>query len=186
MNVTVDQLAKEIVSKILHDIGSMEKTGQVVFSLTSSQKWEKAREWCEQTKQILTKSLVESLPFTAGFDGSAIPNPGTMKIGGWIKNPDGSKLYSFTKEIGQGTNNEAEYHALIKLMEEIVKRGIKKVHIQGDSKLIINQVNGKCRCKNSHLKVLRNQVYVASHGLEYKLVHVVRECNSEADSLTRE
>ena len=120
----------------------------------------------------------------AAFDGGATPNPGQMKIGGWIRDPNGKRIYYYTEEIGHGTNNEAEYYSLIKLMEEIKRRGIQKIHIQGDSALVVNQVNGIWKAKDHRMKSLRDHVLKLSCGIDFNLEHVLRQFNSEADSLT--
>lgn len=184
MNVTIEKLAKKIINNILADIGSLESDGVVKFSLTKSEKWAMASKWLDETKQILTQTIVKDQAYTAAFDGGATPNPGEMKIGGWIRDPNGVRVYAYTEEIGHGTNNEAEYSSLIKLLEEIQKRGIKKVHIQGDSALVVNQVQGTWKTKDPRMKLLKDKVCANALGLDYVLEHVVRKYNAEADSLT--
>lgn len=185
MNITSDKLAAQIINQIMNDLGEMERSGAVKFSLTKTEKRQVASDWFEMIKHKISDSMVKSKSYTAGFDGSATPNPGDMKIGGWIKNPSGKRIYDFTKAIGHGTNNEAEYNALIKLMSEIKKRGIIKVKIKGDSALVVNQVNSIWKTKDPRMKKLRHRVLSESKGLDYILEHVVREYNSEADLLTR-
>jgi ribonuclease HI len=184
MNKSIEVLAKEIITNIIHDIGSLEKEGSVKFTLTKADKWSMASKWLEETKQILTNSIVKDQAYTAAFDGGATPNPGNMKIGGWIRDPQGSRIYAYTEEIGHGTNNEAEYSSLLKLLEEVQKRGIKKIHIQGDSALVVNQVNGNWKAKDPRMKLLKDKAVALSQGLDCVLEHVVRKFNSEADSLT--
>lgn len=184
MNITTEKLAKQIVNRILNDIGSMENTGDVKFNITKTEKWKVASDWLEMTKQKINDAMVKDEAYTAGFDGSATPNPGAMKIGGWIKDPSGNRIYAFTEEIGHGSNNEAEYNALIKLVEEIRRRGIIKVNIKGDSALVVNQVKGTWKAKDPRMKALRDQVCLHAQGLKYVLEHVVRKYNKEADSLT--
>ena len=53
------------------------------------------------------------MKYTAYFDGSAKPNPGMMKIGGLVKDETGTIKGEYSKELGHGTNNEAEYLSLI-------------------------------------------------------------------------
>jgi ribonuclease HI len=185
MNVSIETLARSIITQIISDIGQMENSAQVKFSITKTQKWQIASDWLEMTKTKLNDALVKNSPYTAGFDGSAKPNPGEMTIGGWIKDPDGNKIYTFTETLGQGTNNEAEYLALIKLFEEINKRGIRKIHIQGDSALVVNQVKGSWKTKDPRMDAMRARVYNLTQGIEYFIEHVIRKYNSEADSLTR-
>jgi len=123
--------------------------------------------------------------YTAGFDGSSIPNPGEMKIGGWIKDSNQKQRYSFSRSIGQGTNNEAEYQALIHLLKTARRLEIKNIFITGDSALVVSQVNGIWKVKNKRMKVLHEEVLSLLKGMNWTLKHVVRKYNSEADSLTR-
>lgn len=184
MNVTTKSLAKEIVNELLKKVGQLEKDGSVTFNLTKNEKWAIASSMLEKTTHILDEALVKDQAYTAAFDGGATPNPGSMKIGGWIRDPKGNRIYAYTEEIGHGTNNEAEYRSLLKLMEEIQKRGIKKIHIQGDSALVVNQVKGLWKTKDPRMALLKDKVTATAAGLEYYLEHVLRDKNSEADSLT--
>ena len=124
--------------------------------------------------------------YTAGFDGSAIPNPGQMKIGGWIDDPSGKRIFEFMREIGDGTNNIAEYAALLTLLKEAERRGIKKINIIGDSQLIINQVNGEWKAKDLRMRQYKGRVLAILNKMQdWKLTHVVRKFNKQADNLTR-
>ncbi len=66
---------------------------------------------------------------------------------------------------GKGTNNEAEYRALIsglrELLKELEKRGIDpgrvKLRIAGDSRLVLNQVAGKWKAKSPRMRDLRDE-----------------------------
>lgn len=123
---------------------------------------------------------------TGGFDGSAIPNPGDMKIGGWIKNPQGEQIFEFRRAIGEGTNNLAEYAALLTLVKEVQRRDIKEIKIKGDSQLIVNQVNGIWKAKDPRMYHYKNRVITILQTLdEWELIHVKRKFNKEADDLTR-
>ena len=69
----------------------------------------------------------KKLKYTAGFDGSSMPNPGQMRIGGWIRKPkDNILIYSFSTNIGHGSSCEAEYLALITLLKKLRILGLKK------------------------------------------------------------
>jgi len=80
-------------------------------------------------------------------DGGAINNPGKAGIGVLIKFNNQVKEYS--KEIGESTNNQAEYSALIFALEKIKqlfgKKKIKKLKVilNSDSELVVNQINNK-------------------------------------------
>lgn len=120
------------------------------------------------------------------FDGSAKPNPGIMTIGGLIKSPDNVVVERYSTELGHGTNNEAEYISFIKLVEFSLQRGIKKIELYGDSALVVNQVNRAWKAKDDRMKAFRDEALEKLAGFhEWRLAHIKRALNTEADSLTR-
>lgn len=97
---------------------------------------------------------------TDGATGTS--NPGPISIGGLIK-PD-ENVFSGTlaafherKEVF-GTNNEAEYLALIHGLELAAELGYRNVRCFVDSQLIAKQVSGEYACKKDSLKPLHRQV----------------------------
>jgi len=184
MNITLEKLSKDIINQILTDIGTLESDGSIKFSLTKAERWKIATKWKDTISTILDNAINKNKSYTAAFDGGSTPNPGEMKIGGWIRDPNGIRIYAYTEEIGYGTNNEAEYKSLIKLLEEVKKRGIQTIHIKGDSALVVNQVTGKWKVKDPKMKILKAKACSVGEGINFKLEHVLRKFNSEADSLT--
>jgi len=76
------------------------------------------------------------------FDGATEPvNPGPSGIGALLTGPEGQRI-EISRAIGIGTNNEAEYRALIALLETAVEHGVGSLIVHGDSQLVINQVAG--------------------------------------------
>ena len=124
--------------------------------------------------------------YRAFFDGSSKPNPGLKKIGGFIKNKNNEIVFSYSKDLGFGTNNEAEYESLIRLLQEIVDKKYHNIVISGDSSLVVNQVNGLWKCKHPNMKELKSQAERLIKQIDNcKLIFVPREINHEADKLTR-
>ena len=122
----------------------------------------------------------------ARFDGSSKGNPGPSHIGYVIFSDETEKneITHFSKSIDDGTNNEAEYKALLLLTKRIWKLGIEKIIIKGDSKLIINHVNGQWKCKAEHLKILLSQVKRMLDNIpNWKLIWEPREKNAIANRL---
>jgi ribonuclease HI len=120
------------------------------------------------------------------FDGSSKGNPGPSHIGYVIFSDETEKneITRYSKSIEDGTNNEAEYKALLLLTQRIWKLGIEKIIIKGDSKLIINHVNGQWKCKAEHLKSLLSQVKRMLNNIpNWKLVWEPREKNAIANRL---
>ena len=122
--------------------------------------------------------------YTAAFDGGATPNPGQMKIGGFIK-LNGKHVFRYSDAIGHGTNNIAEYASLLKLVKQAHRLGIENILIKGDSQLIIKQVNGEYKAKDPRMKQYRDRVLAVLKNIpKWELKHVVRKFNQEADALT--
>ena len=82
------------------------------------------------------------------------------------------------------TNNVAEYEALILGLRALKDLQAQKINIQGDSKLVIEQVQGSYQAKHPRLKSYRNLVLDLMEGFkECQYTIIPRSKNSEADSL---
>jgi len=143
----------------------------------------------EKWKDVITEILddkIFGLTYIAYFDGSAKPNPGTMKIGGYITTPNNNRVFHYSKEIGFGTNNEAEYASLIYLTKQLVKMQTTTVTIFGDSKLVVSQVNGEWQTKKDSMRALKETALALLNQIpNWKLEHVLRTENVKADALTK-
>ncbi len=142
---------------------------------------------CLKVVKVMIDEAIFGHAYMAYFDGGATPNPGDMKIGGYIRGPGTKRqrLYEYSEAIGYGTNNEAEYSSLIHLLKAINKHGIWKVRIHGDSSLIVKQVNGDNKARDSRMKAFRDQALELLKNVnEWTLIDIPRSQNKEADSLT--
>jgi len=77
---------------------------------------------------------------------------------------DPGKFRIYWQPIGDRTNNEAEYYALLKALELIAEKAtgkypgkIDEALVRSDSKLIVNQVNGLWRVEDERLMELSSQ-----------------------------
>ena len=101
----------------------------------------------------------------------------------WICLPD--EEWCGCQYIGIKTNNQSEYSALILGLKEAISRNIKQLYVNGDSLLVINQVNGVFKVKNSKLFELYQEVIELIKQFEYiEFNHVYREHNKRADQLS--
>ena len=118
------------------------------------------------------------------FDGASRGNPGHCGAG-WVLMKEGAIITTGSHYLSpHGTNNWAEYQALIAGLSAVRERGAYGVRIEGDSKLGIDQVNGDCACRNESLKVLWQEVKdLLAHVGPVVLVHIPRASNTQADSL---
>ena len=89
-----------------------------------------------------------------------------------------------SEAIGVTTNNVAEYRALIAGLEAAHAISAHAVRVRGDSKLVIEQVEGRWKVKQPHLRPLCDQARSLLDGFErVDLAHVRREFNRDADAL---
>ena len=112
--------------------------------------------------------------------------PINAAIGGLLKKGD-KVIFSFAENIGSGrTSNEAEYLALIKGIQECIEHKIYDVNICADSKLVVNQVNGKYKLKDPKMIKLHGEVVKLCSKLQsWNISHIIREKNTEADDLSK-
>ncbi len=117
-------------------------------------------------------------------DGASRGNPGPSAIGVVIKNEPGQIITRISQRIGITTNNQAEYRAIIAALEEAIRLGARQVELNSDSELIVRQIMGKYRVKNTALKPLYQRVKQLGSRLDsFTINHIPREENKEADNL---
>jgi ribonuclease HI len=117
-------------------------------------------------------------------DGGARGNPGPAGIGAVILDDKKKKVKEIYKYIGEATNNNAEYNALICGLEEVKKLNADEVIVNLDSELVVKQINGEYRVKNEELKPLFEKAMEAlKHFKSFEIRHIDRSKNKEADKL---
>ena len=119
-------------------------------------------------------------------DGACRGNPGDCGIG-VVAKENGKVIFELSEHIGKGTNNIAEYFALIRGLEEALIKGYKEAHFTADSELLVEQINGRYKVKNEKLKLLFIQARsLISKFKTFKITHVLRDKNKRADDLANE
>ncbi len=122
----------------------------------------------------------------AYFDGASRGNPGPAALGWVLVNSDGI-VDEGGETIGRATNNQAEYRALIRVLEMASNYGFDSVEIRGDSELIVKQVKGAWNTNDPELKEHRVRVHELLREFdEWSLKHVPRGVNDRADDLANE
>lgn len=120
-------------------------------------------------------------------DGGSRGNPGPAAIGVVIYNSDGLVVEKISQYIGEATNNQAEYNALIVGLQEAKYFKAKSVHCYLDSELVVKQMKGQYKVKNKNIKSLFFVVQDLIKNFEsVKFTHVPRDENKEADRLVNE
>lgn len=88
-------------------------------------------------------------------DGASRGNRGHAGIGGIVIDPDnGYVLDQFGRYIGEKTNNEAEYLAIIEALSLARKHTRKVVRVFSDSQFVIRQINKRYRIKEDRMEPL--------------------------------
>ncbi len=118
-------------------------------------------------------------------DGASLGNPGPMGMGVVIYR-DSMRVEEHSEYLGNGTNNMAEYTAVIKALETAHSMGEMEVHIKSDSQLVIRQLNNEYKVKDPKLKPLKRKIDRLCHGMTVYFEHIPREKNEEADRLSKE
>ena len=99
------------------------------------------------------------------FDGGSKGNPGPT-YGSFLITSKGLPRKPIRRlKWGKGTNNEAEYRALISGLRELLKEldqngvdpGRVKLRIAGDSKLVLNQIGKTWKAKSPRMRDLRDE-----------------------------
>ena len=122
---------------------------------------------------------------TINTDGACFGNPGPMGIGAVISK-NGKIIGQISEYIGKGTNNIAEYTAVLRALQHAKKLGETEIEIRSDSQLIVKQLTGKYKIKAPHLRELKHRILEVSKDMELNFKWVPREENAVADKLSKD
>jgi len=115
----------------------------------------------------------------AYIDGGSRGNPGEAGVGVYFPG-----VVRIAEYLGTGTNNFAEYSALVTALRFAVFTRCEELHVFADSELVVKQIQGEYQVKNESIRLLYD-----SAGRWIRLIprfsisHVRRENNKEADKL---
>ena len=128
-----------------------------------------------------------SLSLVVNVDGGSRGNPGPAAIAAVVTTPEGGLIEERSDTIGVATNNVAEYRALLLGIQLAKAHGASEVDLIGDSELIVRQVRGEYRVKDSGLRPLHAEALKALRDFErWSISHVRRDENAAADALLNE
>ncbi|MFC1827034.1 ribonuclease HI family protein [Thermodesulfobacteriota bacterium] len=137
-----------------------------------------------QSKEKTWKGKLAGQVLQLFTDGASRGNPGEAGAGIAILDEEGNELVGTGQYLGQCTNNEAEYRALLFGLEKCGEFGRGKIKVHLDSELIVKQIRGEYRVKHPNLKPLFLEVMQKlSDFASFSITHVRREKNSRADEL---
>ncbi|KAG5534971.1 hypothetical protein RHGRI_022922 [Rhododendron griersonianum] len=123
---------------------------------------------------------------TLEFDGASKGNPGLAGAGAVLRveggSGSGSRVCRLREGVGIATNNVAEYRALLLGLNYALQKGYKHIRVQGDSKLVVMQVQGLWKLKNQNMADLcKVAKELKDRFLSFEIRHVERDLNSAAD-----
>jgi ribonuclease HI len=132
--------------------------------------------------------MEEATVLTIHTDGASRGNPGAAAFA-YVISCDGQPVIEEADCLGQMTNNQAEYIALIRALERALELGPHHpVVVHSDSELLVKQMNGEYRVKNEELRNLYEQACALRRRFQVPVTirHVRREQNKRADQLCNE
>ena len=120
-------------------------------------------------------------------DGASRGNPGPSGAGAVVKLATGEVIGEVAEYLGTGTNNRAEYTAVILGLQRALELGGREVDVYMDSQLVVRQMEGIYKVKNAQLRPLWEQAgALAKKFATCRFHHVPREQNGEADALANQ
>lgn len=122
------------------------------------------------------------------FDGGSRGNPGVAGAGMVLYDDDGTEIWSGYQYVGDMiTNNEAEYSALITGLRVAQSMGVANILVQGDSQLILRQIDGVYKVKSEKLRnYYEEAMSLRREFASFQTNHIERALNARADELANE
>ncbi|TCQ04597.1 MULTISPECIES: ribonuclease HI family protein [Sphingomonas] len=115
------------------------------------------------------------------FDGGCRPNPGPIECAVVRKG-----VIHYRHDLGDGSNNDAEWLAAIHALEVAVQSGDRDITLLGDSTLVVTQANGTARCRSPELEAHRARfAELASDFDRLRIRHIGRTQNLAGIALAR-
>ena len=115
-------------------------------------------------------------------DGGARGNPGPAASGVVIMTTKCQVLEAFGRYLGETTNNQAEYKAILFGLQEAEKYQPKRINYFLDSELAAKQLNGEYRVKNAELRPIFLEIKRLAAQYQTTFTHVYRKDNKAADA----
>jgi probable phosphoglycerate mutase len=122
----------------------------------------------------------------AHVDGGSRGNPGPAGYGVHIEQDDGT-VVELKESLGRATNNVAEYNGLLAALRWALANGVSRLHVRSDSELLVKQMKGEYRVRNTGLLPLYDEARALVRRVgQVRFEHVRRELNKNADRLANE
>ena len=120
-------------------------------------------------------------------DGGSRGNPGPSALGVVFCDGRGDILKEYSHYLGEMTNNQAEYEAVIFALRKAKQLKIKEMELRVDSELIGKQLLGKYKIKDTDLQPLFIKVWNLRLDFDKVDIKILpREQNKKADKLVNQ
>lgn len=122
------------------------------------------------------------------FDGGSRVGTRKSGCGAVLYDGEGNEVCARYRCLPYGTNNVAEYEGLILGLQMAILKDAHPLRIEGDSMLVVQQMNGAWKINYDHLRTLNGK----AHELYAKIPdgqgfhHVYRDKNKRADALANQ
>ncbi|MBC8274435.1 MAG: ribonuclease HI family protein [Chloroflexi bacterium] len=119
-------------------------------------------------------------------DGASWGNPGPAAIGAVIKDGKQKELASVSQYIGEATNNQAEYQAVIAALKAAARFKATEITLYLDSELVVRQLAGSYKVRNLFLFPLYKEAAELCKKFDnLSIVHIGHDANIEAHALAK-
>src|SRR3989442_1018338 len=119
------------------------------------------------------------MKLSAYIDGGSRGNPGEAGIGVYFPG-----VVRIAEYLGTGTNNFAEYSALVLALRFAVFSKCEELQVFADSELVVKQIKGEYQVRNEGIRPLYDSAIRWSKLIpRFAISHVRRENNKDADQL---
>ncbi|HEX2330976.1 MAG TPA: ribonuclease HI family protein [Candidatus Angelobacter sp.] len=123
----------------------------------------------------------------ANVDGGARGNPGPSAYGVVVRDAQGKVVAELSRYLGIQTNNYAEYSGLLAALEYAAHAKYESIKVISDSELLVRQMQGRYKVNHPVLKQLFDKAKLLTESFHlFRIEHVLREKNKDADRLVNE
>lgn len=139
----------------------------------------------QESDDVVRARLHGATAVKVHVDGASKGNPGPAGIGIAFMDGSDNVLHRVARGVGERTNNEAEYLALVAALEEAIRFGLRRLSVFTDSKLLAGHMTGEYAVKTASLLPYVQKAATLRRQLDFFEIHAVpRERNTVADKLS--
>lgn len=133
--------------------------------------------------------MSSSIELLIHTDGGARGNPGPAATGVVIQIQN--QTHTVSRYLGITSNNVAEYSAVIDALSWVTTtypQGVSRIKVYADSLLMVNQLSGVYKIKDSKLKSLAVTIggLIGKTGAQVSFTYIPRNQNKAADALVNQ